>query len=140
MMRLYSLFWRREITILPTIVRYFIPHHPGCQDATDQDTGYDCCKTMWSVTIDGSFSSAIADEAATPATIRKRKGSLANRVKMKCLMLFGIVLEQNNVAIQAPTRAGERLESVKKLLSCVVGWLDSSIWAADHRIRFSSCA
>lgn len=32
------------------------------------------------------------------------------------------------------------LGSVKKLLSHVGGWLDSSIWAAGHRIRFSSCA
>ena len=35
MMGLYSLFWHREITIMSTIVRYFILILSGCQDALD---------------------------------------------------------------------------------------------------------
>ncbi len=37
-MRLYSLFWRREITTMSTNVRYFILVLTGCQDALDWDT------------------------------------------------------------------------------------------------------
>ena len=37
-MRLYSLFWRREITILSTNVRYFSFRHLGCQDPLAQHT------------------------------------------------------------------------------------------------------
>ena len=37
-MRFYSLLWRREITILSTIVRYSMFLHAGCQDTTVKDT------------------------------------------------------------------------------------------------------